>query len=236
MDELWPGGPKFAQETGVFKLGSDSVLLADFVNISRMKTIFDIGCGAGILTVLIGIRSPEAQIDAMDISGEAVNLAKRNIAYNGLSANIMHGDIRLHKGTLKAGFYDLAVANPPYFPRNSGKSAENEAIAAARDERFCTLEDVVKTAAYILKWGGRFAVVHRPERLSELFVAMSLNGIEPKRLRLVLNRADSAPTLVLAEGKRGGRPGLAIMPPLVLTEADGSDSKEIRRIYRREGS
>ncbi|NLO47968.1 MAG: methyltransferase [Clostridiales bacterium] len=235
MDELWPGGPVFVQETGVFKLGSDSVFLADFVNLSGTKTVFDIGCGAGILPVLIGTRLPDAQIDAIDISKDAAALAQKNIALNSVNANIMHGDIRMYKETLKAGYYDLVTANPPYFQINSGKSAENAAIAMARDERLCTLDDVVRAASYILKWGGRFAVVYRPERLSELFVAMSAVKIEPKRVRLVLNRPDSIPSLVLCEGKRGGRPGLNIMPSLVLSNDDGSESREIRKIYRREG-
>jgi tRNA1Val (adenine37-N6)-methyltransferase len=97
------------------------------------------------------------------------------------------------------------------------------------------MSDVMSAAGYLLRWGGRFAVVHRPERLSELFVSMTEKGIEPKRLRMVQNRPDSAPALILAEGRRGGRPGLQIVPPLILSESDGSESQEIRKIYRREG-
>ncbi len=235
LDALWPGGPVFVQGSGVFKLGSDSVLLSAFVNLSRIRTVFDIGCGSGILPVLLSRRAPELRIEAMDISEEAVALAQKNTALNGVDARVLHGDIRQYREPEKAGFYDLVIVNPPYFSLNSGKAAADAAIASARDERNCTMSDVMSAAGYLLRWGGRFAVVHRPERLSELFVSMTEKGIEPKRLRMVQNRPDSAPALILAEGRRGGRPGLQIVPPLILSESDGSESQEIRKIYRREG-
>ena len=83
------------------------------------------------------------------------------------------------------------------------------------------------------RWGGRFSLVHRAERLSEIFCAMSGSGIEPKRLRLVAARAGSSPGLALIEGRRGGRPGLVIEPPLILLGTDGAESGEARKIYHR---
>jgi tRNA1Val (adenine37-N6)-methyltransferase len=126
------------------------------------------------------------------------------------------------------------LCNPPYFPVSSGKSSENEKLALAREERSCTLSDVCAAGAYYTKWGGRFALIHRPERLSEVLCAMSASGLEPKRLRFVQNTAESLPSLILAEGRRGGKAGLAIEQPLILTR-DGRDTEEIERIYHRKG-
>ncbi|NLL38895.1 MAG: methyltransferase [Clostridiales bacterium] len=233
FDELWPGGPGFFQEEGVFKLGSDSVLLSHFANLKRVQTVCDLGSGAGIIPVLLLERQKELKIDAVEISEAAVKLAKKNFEHNGAGVRLIHGDIRRHRELLAAGFYDLVISNPPYFPINSGKSSEIESIARARDERACSVEDVVKAAAYALRWGGRFALVYRPERLARLFYTMTEHGIEPKRLRMVQNKAGSAPSLVLVEGRRGGNPGLIIEPPLILLDDKGGESPEVRRIYRR---
>ncbi|MBR7082218.1 MAG: methyltransferase, partial [Oscillospiraceae bacterium] len=118
------------------------------------------------------------------------------------------------------------------FPVGSGKSAKSENTAIARDERMCTLSDVCRAAAYFTRWGGKFAIVHRPERLSELFCEMTKNGIEPKRLRLVQETEGSPPNLVLVEGRRGGNPGLSIEQPLVIRDADGCQTDFVNRIYR----
>ncbi|MCL2827880.1 MAG: methyltransferase [Oscillospiraceae bacterium] len=234
LDFLWPGGPRFAQREPVFKLGTDAVLLAHFTNTARVKQAVDLGCGAGILPVLLAGRTPGLQIDCVDILPEAVALTKENADYNGLTARVRPrlGDIRQVSAMFPAGGYDLIVSNPPYFPTGSGKRASGDALADARDEAACTLDDLCSAAAYLLRWGGRFSLVHRPERLSEIFVTMARHGIEPKRLRMVALTAKSAPNLVLVEGRRGGNPGLTIEAPLFLQDETGADSPEVRAIYR----
>jgi len=104
----------------------------------------------------------------------------------------------------------------------------------ARTEEACTLEDICRTAGRLLRWGGAFCLVHKPERLTDLLCALRENGLEPKRLRLVSPRWDRAPSLLLAEARRGGRPGLRVEPPLILENPDGSHSAELSRIYFRE--
>ena len=118
--------------------------------------------------------------------------------------------------------------------RSSYRPDPDPARAAARGETDCSLPELCAAAAYLLGSGGRFCLVYRPERLSELFCALSAAGLEPKRLRLVCPRPESAPSLVLAEARRGGRPGLAIEPPLTLTDGEGRESEEVKRIYHRE--
>ena len=232
-DALWPGGPRFFAAPGVFPLGTDSVLLADFAVVRGAGRILDLGCGGGVLAVLLALRAPEAFVEGVDLSPEAVALCRRNLAENGLAARsaVREGDLRAYKTLLTAGEYDLAVANPPYFPEGSGYTAPDPRRAAARDERNCRLEDVLAAARHALRWGGRFALVHRPERLSEALCAMTAAGLEPKRLRLVQPREGEKPNLFLVEGRRGGKPGLEILPPLPLAGADGTDSAEVKRIY-----
>lgn len=234
QDELWSGGPVVSQSDNVFKLGSDSVLLTDFARGIRAKRTLDLGCGCGVIAISLAYQQ-DITIDALDISEAAAELTRDNAALNGLDGrvNVICGDLRRHRELLQAGAYDLVITNPPYFAGGSGKSAKEQAIALARGERECTLADIVEAAAYLTRWGGSFALVYRPERLSELFCTMTAAGIEPKRLRMVQYKAYSAPNMVLVEGRRGGRPGLKIEPPLIMAYLSGSDSEEIKRIYHR---
>lgn len=231
---LWENGPLFAQSAH-FKLGTDSVLLADFANLSRARRGIDLGCGSGIIAMLLLARSEKLNMTGLEINQDAAELAGKNMAVNsfGGRAEIVAGDIRRHRELFRAGSFDLAVANPPYFPQKSGALSAESGRAAARGEVECTLEELCRAAAFLLKTGGSFCIVHRGERLSELMCLMSGCGIEPKRLRLVQHKANSAPSLALVEGRRGGSAGLKIEPPLILADENGGESEEYRRIYHR---
>ena len=234
---LWTGGPVFEQKTErAFPLSTDSVLLAHFAAPIRAKKIIDLGCGAGVLGVLLRVSHPAAALYGIELQPDAAAVCRENFAANGFDpARIVTGDLREIK-TRKlwpAGSMDLVVSNPPYFAVGSGYSAPDAARAAARDERNLTLDELCIAAGYLCRWGGAFALVHRPERLSAVFCAMTAQGIEPKRLRFVQHRAESAPSLALIEGRRGGKPGLRVEAPLILCGADGADSEEVRGIYHR---
>ena len=231
--ELWPGGPVFRQ-TPQAPLGTDSVLLADFAAGKAARGI-DLGCGSGILMLLLLWGAPQLEMTGLELREVSARLARENLEQNGLSdrGSVLCGDIRRVRELFRSGSFDLCVTNPPYFPAGSGARAPDPARAQAREETDCTLDELCAAAAWLLPTGGRFCVVHRPERLSELLCAMTRHGLEPKRLRLCCHRPGAAPNLVLAEGRRGGRPGLAVEPVLYLTDADGRETEEIRRIYHR---
>ena len=231
---LWPGGPLFAQAEH-FRLGTDCVLLADFVNISGAVRGIDLGCASGAIALLLLARSERLHMTGLELLPAAAELAEENLRRNGLESRgrIITGDIRRHRALFRAGSFDFVVSNPPYFPLGSGAVSPDEGRAAARGEVSCTLEDVCTAAAFLCRTGGSFALVHKPERLSEALCCMSRHGLEPKRLRLVCHRAELAPNLVLIEGRRGGKSGMKIEPLLVLRNADGSETDEVKRIYHR---
>lgn len=234
IQELWPGGPRYRQSEH-FKLSTDSVLLADFAQVRGAKRGIDLGCGSGILSLLLAEKSAGLSMTGLELLPEAAAAARENAARNGPGGRIevIEGDIRQHRALFRAGSFDLAVSNPPYFPAERGAVAPRADRAAARAEASCSLSELCDAAAFLLRTGGSFFLVHRPERLSELCACLSAHGLEPKRLRLVCHRADSAPSLILLEARRGGKPGLQIEPMLVLTAADGTESEEVRRIYHR---
>ncbi len=235
VEKLWPDGPVLRQAAH-FRLGTDCVLLADFVNTSGVRRGIDLGCASGAALLLLLNRSPGLSMTGLEIVPEAAALARENLALNGLEARgeIITGDIRDHRALFRAGAFDLVVCNPPYFPPESGAVSPNPDRAAARSELLCTLPELCAASAFLLRTGGRACFVHRPERLSELFVCLSSAGLEPKRLRLVCRDAGAAPSLVLVEARRGGKPGLTIEPALLIQNPDGAESEEYRRIYHRD--
>jgi tRNA1Val (adenine37-N6)-methyltransferase len=238
-DELWPGGPQFIRDHPAFRLGTDAVLLADFASPrggKRPSRACDLGCGTGVIAILLAWDNPSLTADGVELQQVSSDIAEENIRLNGFSERIrvIQGDLRQHRSLLQAGVYDLVVANPPYYPSGSGKSAEESATATAREEQACTLDDVCAAAAYLTRWGGRFALVHKPERLAEVIFALKTHGLEPKRLRFVQYKTGSAPNLILLESRRGSNPALTVEPPLILADESGQDTMEVKRIYHRE--
>ena len=234
FNELWPGGPMFAQAEH-FKLTTDSVLLADFVRTSGAKRGIDLGCASGALSLLLLEGEPRLHMTGLEIVPEAAALAGENMKRNALEgrSQMLCGDIRRHRELFRAGSFDLVAANPPYYPVGSGAAPADSRRSAARGESGCTLEELCAAAAFLCRTGGGVFLVHRPERLSELFCAMTAAGIEPKRLRTVCSTPGAAPSLVLVEGRRGGRPGLKIDPLLALKNPDGTETDEVKRIYHK---
>ena len=233
---LWDGGPKFRQSEH-FKLGTDSVLLADFVNIGSRRKGIDLGCGSGVLPLLLMSRSERLHMTGLEINPEAAKTAEANLEANKLAerGSIVTGDIRLCKELFKSGEFDLVVANPPYFAEGSGKQSTDEAKAAARTETMCTLGEVCRAAAYLCRTGGVFCLVHRAERLCDVLCILRESGLEPKRLRTVAHDASKEPSLILVEARRGGGSGMKLLPPLFIRNPDGSETQEILKIYHREG-
>ena len=126
------------------------------------------------------------------------------------------------------------MSNPPYYAPGSGALAAEGPRQSARAEVCCTLEEVCQAAAYLLRWGGCFCVVHKPERLTDLLCTLRESHLEPKRLRFVCKTAEAAPSLVLCESRCGGKPGLSIEPPLLLRTAAGTPTPEVDAIYFRQ--
>lgn len=200
-------GPyRYEQSDRCFPLGQDSLALASFATLRRGDKVCDLGCGAGALLLLLAGRQSTLELFGVEISPEDSALARKNLAENGLTGEIYTGDIRQVCKTLPAGGFSLVVSNPPYFRAGSGGDG-----GAARMEE-AALTDWCAAAGRLVKNGGRFALVHRPERLAELFTALHHSGLEPKRLQLIQHDADTAPSAILVEAVRQGRPGLEVLP------------------------
>ena len=192
-----------------FPLGSDSLALGRFATVRRRWRVCDLGCGSGALGLLLLEREESLAVTGVERSPAAADIARRSFAHNGLSARILTGDLR-DRSLFPANAFDLVISNPPWFPTGAGRSG-----GPARSEEACTLPELCAAAGYLTRPGGRFALVHRPERLPDLFAALRAGGLEPKRMALVQHSLTAAPSSVLVEAVRQGRPGLEVLPTLL---------------------
>lgn len=233
-ESLCPGGLRFVSGNGQFPPGLDSFLLSSLPKLRPGMEVCDLGCGTGLLGLLLLQRQGELTVTGLDIQPEAVRLGKLAAAENHLEDRLLFRLEDLRETALPAGRFDLAVCNPPYFPPSRGLPPREAARRTARTEEACTLEDVCRTAGRLLRWDGSLCLVHKPERLADLICALRQEGLEPKRLRFACARPEKAPSLLLLEARRGGRPGLTAEPPLILEKPDGAPTEELDHIYFRE--
>lgn len=212
--------------------GTDSFLLADFAAPRPNETACDLGSGCGIIPLLWFRVGEPRRVSAVDVQPEAIDLLRHSAALNGLEDRLtpVHADLRELKGALPFGSFDLVTCNPPYKAAGSGVLSREESDRIARHETLCTLTDCCAAASRLLRFGGRFCLCQLTERLPDVFEAMRRNKLEPKRVRFVQKDKNSAPWLVLVEGRLGGKPFLKADPALLLYE-DGELSGEMREIY-----
>lgn len=214
---------------------TDAILLANFAGIGKKEKVCDFGTGCGIIPMIFARDNvTEKEICAVEIQKSACELFEKTIKENLLEDKIkvFNFDINYTRDFFKHSSFDVITMNPPYFEKNSGKTNVNESILIARHEVKCDIFSAAKSASYALKYAGRFIVCHRAERICDVFEAMRKNNIEPKRIRHVMNFENSAPYLVLVEGRKGAKNKLITQPPLVLYGKDRGESEEYLKIYK----
>ena len=217
---------------GVHKFGTDAVLLAHFAAPTESDIACDLGTGCGIIPLLWCRDKRLATLTAVDIQPDATDLLKMSAEHNSIEGiDVRCDDLRALPKEMQ-GKYTLVTMNPPYKRVEGGLISPNIGRAIARHELKCTVDDMAKAAARLLKPSGRLCVCHRPERLSDLICAMREAGIEPKKLQVVCQRQGDEPMLILCEGRRGGNSGMTILPPLVVEDEQGKYSPQMKEIYK----
>lgn len=233
FDELHRNGYYIIQNPAKFCFGMDAVLLSGFANVKPGETAIDLGTGTGIIPILLEAKTKGEHFTGLEIQPESADMARRSVAYNHLESkiNIEIGNIKDASTQFGASSFHVVTTNPPYMTGQHGLTNPNEAKAIARHEILCTLEDVIRESARLLKPQGRFYMVHRPFRLVEIMCLMHQYGLEPKRMRLVYPFVDKEPNMVLIEGLRGGKPRITVEKPLIVYKEPGVYTDEIYDIY-----
>ena len=205
---------KLIQKTDGLTFGTDALLLASYVA-GSFGSGCELGGGSGIISLLLLTRKKVGSITALEVQEEYAELINRNAELNGLSDKLLgvHTDLRDYR---PSGEFDIVFSNPPYMKTDSGRANALSKKNIARHEVMGGIDDFAKAARRMLKFGGSFYAVYRTDRAMDLFMAMRNNSLEPKRLTMVHADTESEPSMLLVEGKVGGRSGLTVTKPFII--------------------
>ena len=235
IDDLQLNGLMLIQKQSGFRFGVDAVLLSDFANVKKKHRVLDLCTGTGIVPFLVYGKYSPKEVWGVEIQEDMVEMANRSSQLNKTDDIVKFkcADLKDKKLVNDLGRFDVVTVNPPYKLNNAGILNPNDKLAIARHEILCNLEDVIVSARRLLADNGRMFIVHRPERLADIFGLMRKYNIEPKRVKMIHPNAKKAPNIVLVEGQRDGGAFLKWDEPLYVYDENGNYSKEIDKIYGR---
>ncbi len=233
LDDLQRNGFQIIQKTDGFCFGMDAILLSGFASVRKGEKALDLGTGTGIIPILLKAKTEGEHFSALEIQEEMADMARRSVAANHLEKDItvVTGDIKEASRIFGAASFDVVTSNPPYMNDAHGLKNPDLPKAIARHEVLCTLDDVTREAAKVLKPGGRFYMVHRPHRLVEIITALTKYRLEPKRMKMVHPYVDREANMVLIEAVRGGRSMIKVEAPVIVYKEPGVYTDEIYDIY-----
>lgn len=233
VDDLQRKGYKIIQNEEKFCFGMDAVLLSSFTMVKPGEKVLDLGTGTGIIPILLEAKTEGEHFTGLEIQAESADMARRSVEMNGLSGkiDIVAGDIKEASKIFGKNTMNVVTVNPPYMNDLHGIKNPELPKAIARHEVLCTLEDVVREGAAVLKQNGRMYMVHRPHRLVEIITMMVKYKLEPKRMRLVHPYKDKEANMVLIEALKGGKSMIKVEEPLIVYKDVNVYTEELMEMY-----
>jgi tRNA1(Val) A37 N6-methylase TrmN6 len=225
---------KIVQNEEWFNFSLDSVLLPNFISLNkRTKRILDLGTGNAPIPLILSTKT-KADIYGVEIQKEVYDLAIKSVKLNNLEDRIiiLNKDIKEIANNFETDYFDIITCNPPYFKVNKKSNFNtNDHKTIARHEVLVNLDDIIKVSRKLLKNNGTLGIVHRVDRIMEIFDTMRKYNIEPKKIRFVYPKIDSECNIVLIEGSKNGKEGLKVISPLYVHNEDGSYTKEVQSMF-----
>ncbi len=233
LDDLELDNLKIIQKKSGYKFSTDSVLLANFGKAKQNDIYVDLCSGSGVVAMLFLWKNKIKKGYCLEIQSGLADMSKRSIEYNNLSdrLEVINDDLKNAPKIFGSEAVDVITVNPPY--NLAGLTSETDEIAIATHELKVNLEEIINASSKILKFGGKFHMVHRADRLVDIFYLLRKYKLEPKVLRTVYPKATKEPNLVLVEAKKGAKAGLKTLLPLILNNEDGTETDELKQIYCR---
>lgn len=219
LDDLQLSGYHIIQNPKRFCFGIDAVMLTNFAKVKPGERVLDLGTGTGVIPILLSAKTKGEHFTGLEIQPESADMACRSVAYNHLEdkVEIVTGDIKKASELFGTSSFDVITTNPPYMLNQHGLKNATDAKTIARHEILCTLDDILRESAKVLKEDkGRFYMIHRPFRLAEIMTMMCQYKIEPKRIQFVHPYIHKEPTMVLIGGLKGGKSHVTVEPPIVM--------------------
>ncbi|MGL5440838.1 MAG: tRNA1(Val) (adenine(37)-N6)-methyltransferase [Filifactoraceae bacterium] len=232
IDDIQIKNLKIIQDINGFCFGIDAVLLANFTKVKANKIGVDLGTGTGIIPLIIAGKSEVKRIFGVEIQDDVANMASRTVKLNGLEdrLKIINCNLKDVKFYLEGHSFDFVTSNPPYM-NPMGLENQNEAVRISKQEVLCSLEDIFIAATYLLKQGGAFYMVHRPNRIIDMSIFSRKYKLELKEIRFVHPKVTKAPNICLMKFVKNGKPDLKILEPLYVYDEFGNYTDEINEIY-----
>ena len=232
FDDLQLDGLKIIQSKDGYKFSTDSVLLANFGKAKASDKYLDLCSGSGVVAILFSWKNKIKDSYLIELQPQLADRAKRSIDRNELNIKVINDDLKNSLDYFENESLDVITVNPPYnIPDKDMKETE---FSIATHELKISLYDVILVSSKLLKFGGKFYMVNRADRLAEIFYNLKKCKLEPKRLQIIYPKAQRQPNLVLIEAKKGAKEGLNILSPLILTNDDGTETDELKKIYNRQ--
>ena len=236
IDDLEYKNLKIIQNKEGFCFGIDSVLLTDFAkDIKTNSKVIDLGSGTGIIPILLSAKTKNTHFVGIEIQESVAEMANRSVQLNDLQdrIKIQNGNILELIDIYEKGKFDAITTNPPYKKMNTGIVNENDKKLISRHEITASLEDFIRISSYLLKDFGEFYMVHRPDRLVDIFYLMRKHNIEPKKIRFVYPNKNKKANIILIKGIKCGKPFLKFDDNLYVYNEDMEYTEEILRIYNK---
>ncbi len=234
IDDLQFKDLKIIQNKQGFCFGIDAILLSDFAKgMKKANLVVDLCTGTGIVAILLAGKTKAKKIIGVEIQRPCADMARRSVELNKLEnrVEILNEDLKKLKDVIPSASVDVVTVNPPYMKSGTGIVNDKNAMMVSKHEICCTLEDVIKEASRLLKFNGEFFMVHKSERLVDIFCTMRKYKIEPKRIRFIHPQLNKPSNLVLIEGLRSGNAFLKYEKPLFVYDANNEYTDEIYEIY-----
>ena len=225
------GDYKVLQDDDGYLFSADSVLLANLAKIGVEDSVIDLGTGSGVLAILTAVKKGAKRVVGVEIDSATADMARRSVKMNKLDdkISIITGDVKCIKDFVRAGEFDRAICNPPYFSADDGFGTEG-VKATARKQGENTIDHFVKAGAYALKNGGDFFVVYKADRLVEVVTALHENGLEPKHITYIYPKLSKGVDTVIISAKKGGKTGLQ-SSTLILMDEEGKYLDTVKELY-----
>lgn len=231
LDDLELDNLMIIQDKNGYKFSTDAVLLANFAKAKPSDIVVDLCSGSGIVAILFCYKNKIQKAYAVEIQSKVAEMAMRSINYNKLNIEVINSDLSDTHKILGSESVDVITINPPY--NEVGKTSDTDEIAISTHEIKTNLNKIAEESFKLLKFGGKIYIVHRADRLVDIFSILRSNRLEPKVLRLVYPKISKEPSVVLIEAKKGAKPGIKFLKPLILNNEDGTESDELKAIYGR---